>query len=209
MKIRTLTELLDKLDEIWTWRKKELIDYKSLCKKNKDTLLLNPITRAGIALTYAHWEGFIKESSECYLSYLSSLRLKHNDLSLNLIALAFFNKIKNAKDFEKCYEVVHFLKDSESRCQLPKSIETDSNLNSVVLKKITQMLGLNYTEYETRANFIDINLLAKRNEIAHGEYRKVDFTDFNEAFEFVLKYCEIYKTEIENAATLKKYGNTK
>ena len=74
MKIRTTEELLGKLDEALSWRKKELIDYKLITERNKGSLLQKPLTRAGIALVYAHWEGFIKEASGFYLSYLSFLQ---------------------------------------------------------------------------------------------------------------------------------------
>lgn len=71
------------------------------------------------------------------------------------------------------------------------------------------LLDLNYTHYETRANFIDANLLGKRNEIAHGEFRNIDYSEFEEVFDFVIKYSEIYKNEIINSAIQKKYYKTK
>ncbi|WP_270593680.1 MULTISPECIES: MAE_28990/MAE_18760 family HEPN-like nuclease [Butyricimonas] len=209
MKIRTTEELLGKLDEALSWRKKELIDYKLITERNKGSLLQKPLTRAGIALVYAHWEGFIKEASGFYLSYLSSLKLKPSDISLNLLTLSIFDRIIKANDVDKCYTIIQFLNDTTSRCKMPQNIDTESNLKSNVLKKIMFLLDLNYTHYETRANFIDANLLGKRNEIAHGEFRNIDYSEFEEVFDFVIKYSEIYKNEIINSAIQKKYYKTK
>ena len=209
MKIRTTDELLEKLDGALAWRKKELIDYKLIVEKNKGSLLQKPLTRAGIALVYAHWEGFIKEASGYYLLYLSTLKLKPSDLSLNLLTLSVFDKIVKANDADKCYDIVQFLNNPESRCKIPQNIDTESNLKSSVLKKIMFLLDLNYTYYETRANFIDANLLGKRNEIAHGEFRNIDYSEFEEVLEFVMKYSEIYKNEIINSAVQKKYTKIK
>ena len=73
MKVRTTDELINALDNNLSWRKKEIIDYKFLIEKNKNSLLSYPLIRGGIAIIYAHWEGFIKEASDMLYLYKKNI----------------------------------------------------------------------------------------------------------------------------------------
>jgi RiboL-PSP-HEPN len=67
-KIRTLEQLQLTLDDELTWRKRELAVIKSLVTARSSTELTNCHIRSGIALIYAHWEGFIKIETKSNLS---------------------------------------------------------------------------------------------------------------------------------------------
>ena len=65
-KIRTLTQLQESLDAGMSWRVKEISDFKLVTKAQSDT---SPaFIRAGVALVYAHWEGFIKAARRTTLT---------------------------------------------------------------------------------------------------------------------------------------------
>ena len=83
-------------------------------------------------------------------------------------------------------------------CKIPHktSINTESNLNSKVLRNIIQSLGFEYSHYISKEHFIDKKLLSTRNEIAHGEYRQVEYSDFDEVFSIVLPLMDYFKTQI-------------
>ena len=38
------------------------------------------LVRAGVTLLYAHWEGFVKNSSLLYLNYINNQMLNYNEL---------------------------------------------------------------------------------------------------------------------------------
>lgn len=71
MKIRTLGQLQDALDSEMSWRLKEIADLKSNVKSTSG-LARSTLIRAGTALLYAHWEGFIKAASSAYVLFLKA-----------------------------------------------------------------------------------------------------------------------------------------
>ncbi len=84
-------------------------------------------------------------------------------------------------------------------------IDTESNLKSSVLRKIVISLGFDYTHYSAKEAFIDKNILAVRNDIAHGEYREINLDDFIEIVDFIIPLMDYFRTQVENAAVTKRY----
>ena len=75
MKIIDLESFTDKLDSDLAWRRKELEFLKNRANGCK-AVAQEAFIRSGVALSYAHWEGFIKKSSNEYLVYVFSQRKK-------------------------------------------------------------------------------------------------------------------------------------
>lgn len=74
MKIRTIEELQNRLDDDFAWRRKELtVIYTNVSSSKQNQLNTN--IRIGVVMLYAHWEGFIKNAAELYLIYVSSKKL--------------------------------------------------------------------------------------------------------------------------------------
>jgi hypothetical protein len=88
------------------------------------------------------------------------------------------------------------------------AISTRSNLSSVVLSQIISTLGLDYAPYTTKSEIVDEKLLDSRNSIAHGEYLRVDSSDYARLHEEVIAMLEEFRTQIENAAAMKAYAHT-
>ncbi|MBM7866178.1 hypothetical protein GTO89_05505 [Heliobacterium gestii] len=182
------------------------------CKRNheKETLL-----RATLPMLYAHWEGFIKESSLAYLDYVLRQRATLENLKHNFIALTLRGKIISAglsKKNQVHTELIDLiLNHSEQVVSYDPNevIDTQSNLSSNVLRDIMHTVGIDFdSAWKKKAPLIDHQLLKSRNEIAHGELVSVDITLFEQLHRFVLESLEQYKTEIENAAALEKYRST-
>ncbi len=84
-------------------------------------------------------------------------------------------------------------------------VDTESNLNAVVLKKILFQLGLNFASVDAHSNTIG-RLLGFRNAIAHGDAIKVPRD--REAKEFLVSTFEIMglvQTEIYDALRREAY----
>src|SRR5229473_3553693 len=120
MTIRTVEQLFDQLSDELAWRKKELATLKSLVEhrtlsNERRTVLL----RAGVALLYAHWEGFVKAASRAYLEFVSFQRLRHQDLAPNFLALSASKLFRSAGQTDKLRSHVEltkfFLNDLGSR----------------------------------------------------------------------------------------------
>ncbi|GAB0157818.1 hypothetical protein CHRYSEOSP005_31040 [Chryseobacterium sp. Alg-005] len=208
MKVRSLSELQSKLDSDIQWRKKELIDYKLVLENNKLSTALNPLIRGGIALSYAHWEGFIKNSSSFYVSYISTLKLPLDKVKLNFVALKFKKKFNQNNGILQSIHLIQELQSIEtSFCKIfdKDIIETKSNLRFSILNEILTSLGFEAEHFEKNENFIDKKLVDPRNDIAHGTYRDVNYEDFKIVFDNTIPLMEYYKTLVENSATLKSY----
>lgn len=210
MKIRSINELQDKLDAEMGWRIKEISSMKtsisSVVRHNRPTLI-----RAGIALSYAHWEGFVKNTAEAYLAYLNSKKLPYEELEDCFVALGLRSEIaraQNNSDAVVALGVVNFIRNdgkSRSSFSLKNAIDTKSNLNSEVFDAIARSLNLSVGVYQSKYNFIDESLLGRRNKVAHGEYLDIDGDDWKEIADEVLKLLRQFKNDIENSATLERY----
>ncbi|MGK7957685.1 MAG: MAE_28990/MAE_18760 family HEPN-like nuclease [Crocosphaera sp.] len=207
---QTVSILQQNLDEDFSWRIKELSLLKSKIPRQKGTEQ-NVLIRAGITLLYAHWEGFIKYSAECYLQFVSLQRLKYNELDYCFIALASRKSISElikTNKFELQQEMVKNLLDSlEERANIPYSgvINTKSNLNFEVFRDICMIIGIDDRKYETKKNAIDEELLTIRNKIAHGKYLSKDYKEFMEIYQIVITLMRNIKDDILNAAITEKY----
>lgn len=203
MKVRTINELNDKLDNEIQWRKKELIDYSFIIEKNKNSARVTPLIRGGIALGYAHWEGFIKMSSSFFINYISTMKIPINKLQLNFIALSYIKRINKGNGIEECMNLIEeILSDNQKPCKIYDKdiIDTKSNLKFHVLEEILISLGLEKNHFLTKQNFINKKLVEPRNDIAHGAYRDVDYHDFRLVHENIIPLMEHYKCLIENSA---------
>ena len=211
MNLRTLTQLQEVLSQELIWREKELIELNALINdKHSSRSKRDVLVRAGIALLYAHWEGFIKTAGAAYLEFIAKQGLKNSDLALNFLALAAKAKLNTATGANSIaihLEVTRFyLEQREEPCSLPyeTAIQT-SNLNYKLFQEITLVLGLDLSVNATKANLIDLRLVKNRNTIAHGEYLLVDLEEYNELHREIIGLLNLFHNEILNQALQKKY----
>lgn len=188
----------------FTWRKKELIQLKTMVSENEKTPHRDFSIRAAIPLLYAHWEGFIKRIGTFYLEYTARQGKKHHELSDNFLALALEPMVKKAQEANKlsyCLDVVRFFRLNMNESGVIRwrtCISTESNLSSLVLEEIVTRLGLDYSRFATKANLIDEILLDNRNNIAHGERLMVDWSTYMSLHDEVFGMMQDYYNQIEN-----------
>ncbi|MBN1365885.1 MAG: hypothetical protein JW976_13840 [Syntrophaceae bacterium] len=215
MRITTEEQLTDKLCEEQAWRKKELANLRALLESKKDVYDKEKVlSRCGIAILYAHWEGFIRHAAESYLEFVSMQGLKHRELRNNFLSILIREKLKKGSDSLKSPildEVTKFFMtelDAQARVPYRFIIDTQSNLSSTVLREIMYILGLDYKPYETKGVIIDKKLLDRRNHIAHGSYLIVDIKEYFMLHDAVIEMINLFKNQIENAVCMKQYART-
>lgn len=205
-KIRTLGDLQDALDKSFGWRVREISYVKSNAKKAESFAQVSYI-RAGIPLVYAHWEGFVKESSEAYLEYVDSHKLNYEELASCIVVFGLKKQIADLVQSRRSVaniEAVDFIRRSKGKVAnlaLSNAVNTESNLSSEVFFNIAASVGVDVSRYSTYANFLNKSLLGRRNKIAHGEYLDADWLAFEEIVEKVLLLLRMYKTDVENLAS--------
>lgn len=211
MKLRSLDEFSTALNGLVTWRKHELKNLQSYFRDQKTPL--TALVKSALLLTYAHWEGGIKDMAEVYLQYVERQRHLRKDLHPSFLTLASLPAIRactgsnkllpylQAVDFIVCHH--------DDRFRLPniQLIDTGSNLSSVVLRDILLCIGQPeaWNEFEDKQRTIDIALLDTRNSIAHTGKTDRDEIPIELLLEDVLNLLERFKTLLENSAATKKY----
>ncbi|PTX41569.1 hypothetical protein IQ03_04952 [Gemmobacter caeni] len=209
VKVRTLNELQSALDKEMAWRIKEIGVFRVGARSSGTQR--KPFIRAGVALLYAHWEGFIKNSSEIYLSYVESRALPYRDLKSCFVVFGLKGKINTLVESRKTFpniEAMEFIfskMNETAKLQINSAVNTESNLTSRVFSNIAGSLNIDTTPYETKFNLIDSSLVDRRNRVAHGEFLDIAGSDFDKLVVEIVDLMRLYKTDIENAASLESY----
>lgn len=216
-KIRTIDELQNVLDRELGWRIKEIADIRSATKMARVGSEMT-LRRAGIALLYAHWEGFIKASARAYVEYVAGQRLRHSELQHCFVAMSLRVQIGEVSSIKKAGPVISalgaILNRQDERANFggrPSWGQRLGNLDSQVFMNVAHWVGLDVGRYSTKWHFIDNRLLARRNAIAHGRGGglELDREGFDELVNGVLELLRWFKTDIENAVSTRAFQRSR
>lgn len=212
MKIRTEEKLLEKLAQERIWRVKELSTLRNACRQaHIDDTERATMRRAFIPMAYAHWEGFVKVSSENLLEYVASRRLSFQELSKPFQSIYLTGKHSKTNSNSSRGALVEILETidevSETRVHLQTKgvVQTKSNLRSDVLSELCACLGLASDLYSSKSEFIDKLLADRRNYIAHGEKHNVDEETLENVKDEVVELITTFKNDIENFVAEERY----
>jgi hypothetical protein len=211
MTIRTADMLNERLANELAWRRKELVTFRFLVGGSRE-YQAEVLRRAGVALMYAHWEGFVKIGGTAYVEFVALQRLKYKSLSPNFFALAIKAKLHSALETPSkpslFNEVVtYFLDRIDEKADLlwKNSVQTKSNLNSIRLRDIIVTLGLDYRPFEIKEKTVIDKLLELRNSIAHGRQLRIKAEEYEKFNAEVIELMEEYKNQIENHAQIGQF----
>lgn len=210
MKIRTAEQLLDHLDDEMAWRLKELHALSSAVRQAKGKYI-NAHIRAGVAMLYAHWEGFVKSAANAYVAYIGARGDLNRDLQPCFVALAMRFSLSANQESGKAAVAVStltsMLADMDKPIRFPRVdvLSTQSNLSSIVFLNIAAWIGIDPAPYTPRFTLIDKTLLETRNAIAHGEFLVIDQARFESLTTEILEMLRWFKTDIENAVARKSF----
>ncbi len=207
-RIDSLEKLENCLQTDLAWRKKEMITMKLLLEKNEsiESILL----RSSIALLCAHFEGFIKYASNCYVKYVAAQKIESEKLKSNFIGFELRGEFKKVLNCEKNsvhqglinelvekYKNPFFVKDDV--------ISTHSNPSSEELKEILLSLGIESDIFVLKSNYIDGHLLSNRHKVVHGDRFSIDKKEFYNTFNEIMELIDKYEELIVESAEKRKY----
>lgn len=163
----------------------------------------------------AHFEGFIKQAANYYVVYVASQNIKVSMLNTNFVAIHTANLFYPCKKSDKI-TVYQKTIDSFLEKYLNENfkvkyseddpvIKTDSNPSSIVVRNIIESIGLDFSPYETKINFIDSDLLRNRHKIVHGDNIRIKISDFDSTFDVITSIMRQFYDQIINAAIDKRY----
>jgi hypothetical protein len=202
--------LIDFLDDEFAWRLQEIAFIKGSIRQAQN-VSRKALLRAGVPILYAHWEGFIKQSSLGYINFVGCQRLRYDELASCFIAMGARTQLDGLRATKNALSniatVDFFLHQLVSRANLPlqSGVNTRSNLSSEVFENIAISIGVDSSKYTTRFKLIDESLLARRNNIAHGQYIDIDTKEYDDLSDNVVELMRWYKTDVMNAAQSKLY----
>jgi len=212
MKIKSLDKLQDLINSDLIWRKKELIDLKLNIR-----LTENPIyIRAALSLLSAHFEGFIKQIANYYILYVSSQNIPFSKLKSNFTAIYSFDKMKQYSESNKISIYNNSFLSSllfeynNTKFKIKYStnkpiIKTKGNPTSIIFEDIIYTIGLDFSPYETKRNFIDSDLLSNRHKIIHGEKLYISRIDFEQTLSNIFNIMETFHEQVFQAAYNREY----
>lgn len=209
-KNRTLTELQNNIDENFINRRDELKLYKELVEKNTKKNEGLVYAKNLIVFLYAHWEGFIKYSSESFLQFMSHKNFKYKDLPVGLLAISNLQLMQDFIESNvalkiRALEVLFGNLDKKAEIPYNYSIATYSKLNTEALEEICLIVGIDENFYSLKKGIIDEKLVSNRNSIAHGELIKVLPDESLEIYNDVFPILEAFKSDILNKAVSLNY----
>lgn len=204
----TYNQLIHLIGEDYAWRRKELKLIQNQIP-NTPGPKQNAALRFSVPILYAHWEGFVKKACELYLEFVAKKFLKHNELKPQFVALSLAKQLGNLeiKNIEHKTRVIEFLVneiDKNSNMQTKNIIQTKSNLRFNVFEEILFIIGINKNYFSHKRSLIN-DLVDARNNIAHGDYLRVEYNTYQIMHNDIQTIMEQLKTEIENAATLEEF----
>lgn len=151
-------------------------------------------------------------ASRSLLSYVSNLRLKYGELSDEYLALCLAGSLTQAeasvRRVQRHIDVITILRDTDERAVFPspvRAIRAEGNLKSDKFDDIVTRLRLDAEPFELHYNWLDSELLRRRNNIAHGAIGYAD-PDFGQsALETVGDLLTRFRTVAQNGVVLEVF----
>ena len=200
---------VEEIDSQFAWRQKEIIDIER-ATRNPTVLPAATLVRAGIALTYAHWEGFIKRTTEVLIDHVAAQRLPFERLTRPYWVLGAKGKLTQLRDGNTrvAMDVLEHLLSMSTRHPRFKGhdhVDTHSNLTSAVFTRIAMSVGIDTAPFELHFKLIDFRLVKDRNSVAHGDNLQTDAKGFSGMTSDVLWLMRTYMGEVQNIIANKSY----
>lgn len=197
-KVKSIDDLLDKISNDASWRKKELLDISLICKSANNEYEQKVLCKIAICLFYSHWEGLVKYTSQAILKYLKSNNFTFEDLNISFRYCAYLDHHNGNYELKNSFLNLRPLilneinLNSKFTVNEKTYINTRSNLNYETLVEILEKLGIKTDEFLTSKNFINETLLGYRNPISHGENRVLSLNDFKEIASKTFRIIDSY-----------------
>ena len=193
------------------WRLKEISDLKSATLR-ADERLQRVLLRSLVTVCYAHWEGYVRFAAKKYLEHVALRKHPYKELDRQFLRNYFLPRlaalsINNTSVSERCALVDQVLNASDLRFSRVNEdlINTKANLNFGVFADICIVCGIVANDFSSKAEFIDIFLLRRRNSIAHGEDTFVEIEDLDKLTNETVAIMRGFGDALENRVTLKGY----
>ena len=208
----TEQDLSDIFDEDMIWRRKELSDMKAAIKV-ADAPSKAVLLRALIAMSYAHWEGYVRTCANRYFEHFTLRKKPFSEFERQIYVNTFLVRLdalqqKRVGLEARCKLINDILDGTGERFGYvnPTLIDTKSNLNTDVIKDICLICAVDSTHFESSRTFIDILVLKRRNAIAHGQQEYIQQDGIDDLVASILALMTHFRNLLENKVYQKQYA---
>lgn len=181
-------DLVQRLEEETSWRKKELQTLSFALADINDEALRATFRRASVVLLYAHLEGSFRELTKLFLRFLG-----HQDLEFTQLKENFWVLLKPVSvELPPSQAIQNLL------------TQLSSSLKPTDFKKQIWLLGLSYEWFETKEAMLK-KIFAKRHRIAHGEKANIGDDELSKMTQHTRDHITKFENEIVAAARNRTY----
>ena len=191
------------LDAELTWRRREISDLKRAIK-DASSVSRNSLLRAFIPVLYAHWEGFSVRACQIFFKYITDRKVLISGLSPHYGHLIFMKKFSSAMSSRPSFdERIRILSEIRGTSDLRFSrlpdelIEAGSNLNTARMRSLCVLCGIDSSFMNGAEDLVDIKMLKRRNEIAHGEWSTIDFKEVDGLSDGIFDLVTTFRNQLE------------
>lgn len=213
MRLRTLDDFEEAISAEISWRKLELTTVLFNVGEARSSKIQVSL-RAGVALLYAHWEGWVKAVAQLYVEHAFEQQLCYGQLQdcfLGLALKARLTRVQEARTSHVHRDFAEFLMSGGlgERAKLSgRAIRTKGNLSSTVLRDIVERIGVSFQPYELLGPLIDRRLLEARNTIAHGEHLELDTVAYKDLHHKIVLMLNTFTDDVLAAARRRAYARS-
>jgi HEPN superfamily RiboL-PSP-like protein len=210
-KAYTEADFSDQITSDRAWRLKEISDLKEAVIK-ADPPLQRVLLRALVAICYAHWEGYVKYAATKYLQFVALRKFQYRELDRQFVRNHFLPRLASLSTiktsiFQRSQLIDEILNSSEMRFAKVNEdiVSTKSNLNFRVFSDICFVCSVSTNAFVEKETFVDVLLLKRRNEIAHGKETFLDLGDLDKVTQETIALMRAFGDALENHVYLKDY----
>lgn len=212
MKPYTEHDLSTIFDVDLIWRRKELSDIKATIK-TADQYSKPVLLRAIIAMSYAHWEGYVRTCANRYFEHLTLRKKPFVDFERQIYVNSILGRLDALHQGRvslkaRCKLVNDILDGTNGRFSSlnPDLIDTQSNLNTNVIQDICIICGVDSSYFDQNRTFLDVQLLKRRNAIAHGQQEFIHADEIDDLVANVLALMGFFRNLLENKVYTRGYA---
>lgn len=202
------------LGEDLGWRRIELAHLKNAldhsARLSADSPATRGMSRAMVAMCYAHWEGYSKNGLERYARLVTRRRPKLSETCEGLAlehVHRLFRRLASGDRGARDAITKAIRGDSDERLNIDKSLlaNTKSNLRFDTLSELFGRGGIPLDAFELKANLIDVLLCDRRNGVAHGRAVFVPASDSLDLCDDTIKLMEAMRDVLVTQVRAKGY----
>lgn len=181
------------------WRRLELASLKrslaDAAQQSSEGPTTRGLSRAMVAMCYAHWEGYSKNALERYARLVTRRKPRLSQVSDGLLiehSQRLVRRIASGDGRARESLARAVRGEADERLNIDRSLlsDTKANLRYDTLADLFSRGCIPLTEFQLKANLIDVLLCDRRNSVAHGRALFVPATESLQLCDDVLVLLE-------------------